>query len=120
MNFGQLGAPPCVAALSDLVQLQEKYRVEVIGIAARERARTAQEAATKLDAWLTEKLPNLNYRIGFNYTREMDKLWMESSFSVGIPTSFVVDRDGRIAFRFADATRSRFAEDSDRQLAHHR
>lgn len=28
----------------------------------------------------------------------MNKLWMKRSFSVGIPTSFVVDRDGHIAF----------------------
>ncbi|WP_333938050.1 TlpA family protein disulfide reductase [Bradyrhizobium sp. CCBAU 53380] len=47
---------------------------------------------------MTEKLPKLNCQIGFNYTGEMDKLLIHSSFSVGIPTSFVVDRDGRIAF----------------------
>ncbi|MDA9463085.1 TlpA disulfide reductase family protein [Bradyrhizobium sp. CCBAU 53415] len=101
VEFWATWCAPCVAALSDLAQLQEKYRdsgVEVLGIAARERAQTAEEARSKLDAWLTEKLPNLNYRVGFDYTREMDKLWMDSSFSVGIPTSFVVDRDGHIAF----------------------
>ncbi|WP_439360566.1 TlpA disulfide reductase family protein [Bradyrhizobium sp. DASA03007] len=101
VEFWATWCAPCVAALSDLVQLQEKYRdsgVEVLAIAARERAQTAEEARSKLDAWLTEKLPNLNYRVGFDHTREMDKLWMDSSFSVGIPTSFVVDRDGHIAF----------------------
>ncbi|MFK4719132.1 hypothetical protein ABIE89_000232 [Bradyrhizobium niftali] len=47
---------------------------------------------------MTEKLPNLNDRVGLDYTREMDKLWMDSSFSVGSPISFVIDRDGHIAF----------------------
>ncbi|MFK4492439.1 thiol-disulfide isomerase/thioredoxin [Bradyrhizobium sp. USDA 336] len=101
VEFWATWCAPCVAALSDLVQLQEKYRdsgVEVLGIAACERAQTAEEGRNKLDAWLTKKLPKLNYRVGFDYTREMDKLWMDSSFSVGIPTSFVVDRDGHIAF----------------------
>ncbi|MGY3611171.1 MULTISPECIES: TlpA disulfide reductase family protein [unclassified Bradyrhizobium] len=101
VEFFATWCAPCVAALSHLVQLQEKYRdsgVEALGIAARERAQTADEARSKLDAWLTEKLPNLNCRIGFDYTREMNKLWMDPSFSVGIPTSFVVDRDGHIAF----------------------
>ncbi|MCA1363387.1 TlpA family protein disulfide reductase [Bradyrhizobium sp. IC3069] len=101
VEFWATWCAPCVAALSDLVQLQEKYRdsgVEVVAIAAGERAQTAEEARSKLDAWLIEKLPNLNYRVGLDYTREMDKLWMDSSFSVGIPTSFVVDRDGHIAF----------------------
>uniref|UniRef100_UPI001783BEF9 TlpA family protein disulfide reductase n=1 Tax=Mesorhizobium silamurunense TaxID=499528 RepID=UPI001783BEF9 len=63
-----------------------------------EDAPTADEARTKLDAWVTEKCSNLNYRIAFDHTGEMNKLWMEPSFSVGIPASFVVDRDGHIAF----------------------
>ncbi|MBT1516377.1 TlpA family protein disulfide reductase [Bradyrhizobium sp. SRL28] len=91
----------CVAAMPHLVQLQEKYKdsgLEVLGVAAHERARTADEVRTKLDAWLTEKFSNLNYRIGFDYTGEMNKLWMDASFSGEIPTSFVVDRDGHIAF----------------------
>ncbi|WP_032936538.1 alkyl hydroperoxide reductase, partial [Mesorhizobium sp. WSM3626] len=81
--------------------LQEKYKdrgLEVVGVAASERAPTADEARTKLDAWLTENCSYLNYRIAFDFKGEMGKLWMEPSLSLGIPTSFVVDRDGAIAF----------------------
>ncbi|ESZ70086.1 TlpA disulfide reductase family protein [Mesorhizobium sp. L103C105A0] len=91
----------CVAEMLHLVQLQETYKdsgLEVVGIAADEDAPTAVEARTRLDAWLTEKCPDLNHRIAFDVTGEMKKLWREPSFSVGIPTSFVVDRDGHIAF----------------------
>ncbi|WP_349253674.1 TlpA disulfide reductase family protein [Bradyrhizobium sp. CB82] len=101
VEFWATWCPPCVAAVPGLVQLQEKYKksaVEVLGLAAHEHAETADEAREKLDAWLTENVPNLNYRIGLDYTREMGKLWLDPSSSVGIPTSFVVDRDGRIAF----------------------
>ena len=101
VEFWATWCKPCEAALSHLVQLQEKYKdsgVEVLGLAALERAQTADKAQNKLDAWLTKKLPNLNYRIGFDYTRKMEKLWLRPSHSVGIPTTFVVDRDGRIAF----------------------
>ncbi|OCK54152.1 alkyl hydroperoxide reductase [Bradyrhizobium sp. LMTR 3] len=101
VEFWATWCGPCVAAMPHLVQLQERYKdsgVEVLGVAACERARTADEARANLDAWLTEKFSNLNYRIGFDYTGNMNKLWMDPSFSVGIPTSFVVDRDGHIAF----------------------
>lgn len=92
---------PCMAAMPHLVHLQEKYKdsgLEIVGVASHERAPTADEARIELDAWLTNNVPNLNYRIALDYTGEMSKLWMESSLSCGIPTSFVVDRDGHIAF----------------------
>ncbi|MES0138984.1 TlpA family protein disulfide reductase [Mesorhizobium sp. M0016] len=101
VEFWATWCGPCVSAMPHLMQLQEKYRdsgLEVVGIAADENAPTAVEARTKLDAWLTEKCPNLKYRIAFDHTGEMNKLWTEPSFSVAIPTSFVVDRDGHIAF----------------------
>lgn len=91
----------CMAAMPHLVQLQEKYKdsgLQIVGVASHERAPTADEARIELDAWLTNNFPNLNYRIAFDYTAEMSKLWMEPSLSCGIPTSFVVDRDGYIAF----------------------
>ncbi|QPB24829.1 TlpA disulfide reductase family protein [Rhizobium sp. 007] len=101
VEFWATWCGPCVSAIPHLVQLQENYKhsgLEVIGVAASEVAPSADEARTKLNAWLTEKCSNLNYRIAFDSTGEMIKLWMEPSFSVGIPTSFVVDRDGHIAF----------------------
>ncbi|MER9526360.1 TlpA family protein disulfide reductase [Mesorhizobium sp. M0292] len=91
----------CAAEMLELMQLQEKYKdsgLEVLGIAADEEAATAVEARTKLDAWLAEKCPDLNHRIAFDFTGEMKKLWREPSFWFGVPTSFVVDRDGCIAF----------------------
>ncbi|WP_192360065.1 TlpA disulfide reductase family protein [Mesorhizobium mediterraneum] len=101
VEFWATWCGPCVAAMPHLVQLQEKYKdsgLEVVGVAADEDAPTADEARTKLDAWLSEKCSNLNYRIAFDHTGEMNKLWREPSFSIGIPASFVVDRDGHIAF----------------------
>ncbi|MER9770331.1 TlpA family protein disulfide reductase [Mesorhizobium sp. M0189] len=101
VEFWATSCGPCVTAMPHLVQLQEKYKdsgLEVVGVAASENAPTANEARTRLDAWLTEKCSNLNFRIAFDSTGEMDKLWMEPSLSFGIPTSFVIDRDGHIAF----------------------
>ncbi len=83
------------------MQLQETYKdsgLEIVGVAASEHAPTAEEARTEVEAWLADKFPNLNYRIAFDHTGEMNELWMTASLSFGIPTAFVVDRDGHIAF----------------------
>ncbi|WP_027156030.1 TlpA disulfide reductase family protein [Mesorhizobium sp. WSM2561] len=101
VEFWATWCGPCVSAMPHLAELQEKYKdrgLEVVGVAASEHAPTADEARTKLDAWLTENCSYLNYRIAFDFTGEMGKLWMEPSLSLRIPTSFVVDRDGAIAF----------------------
>lgn len=101
VDFWATWCGPCVSAMPELMQLQEKYRdsgVEVVAVAADEEAATADEVRAYLDTWLTEKFPMLNFRVGIDCTGEMKKLWMEPSFSFGIPSSFVVDRDSRIAF----------------------
>ncbi|WP_035969176.1 TlpA disulfide reductase family protein, partial [Bradyrhizobium sp. WSM1417] len=101
VEFWASWCAPCEEAMPHLIELQAKYKDEglaVVGVAANEKAATADEARAKLDAWLTEKFSNLNYRIGFDSTRAMNKLWMDASSSLAIPRSFVVDRDGHIAF----------------------
>ncbi|RVG48091.1 TlpA family protein disulfide reductase [Sinorhizobium meliloti] len=90
----------CVGAMPGLIELQESYKdsgVEVVAVAADERAASADEARTKLDAWLAQ-FPKLNFPVGLDDTGAMDTLWMKPSFSVGIPQAFVIDRDGYIAF----------------------
>ncbi|MET4090982.1 thiol-disulfide isomerase/thioredoxin [Bradyrhizobium sp. S3.5.5] len=101
VEFWSTSCGPCVRAIPHLIELQSEYKdegLEVVGIAASEEAPTPDQARTKLDAWLTEKVSNLNYRIGFDSTGEMNKLWMDASSSLGVPTFFIVDRDGHIAF----------------------
>lgn len=101
VDFFATRCPSCVKAMPDLMQLQEKYRdsgLEVVVVAISEQAATADEAQANLDAWLTEKFPELNFRIGIDFTGDMGRLWMKPSLSFRIPTSFVVDGDSHIAF----------------------
>ncbi|RVG33205.1 TlpA family protein disulfide reductase [Sinorhizobium meliloti] len=91
---------PCVGAMLNLIELQETYKdsgVEVVAVAAHERAASSDEARGKLEAWLA-KFPELNFPVAFDDTGAMDTLWMKPSFSIGIPRVFVIDRDGYIAF----------------------
>ncbi|MCM5692532.1 TlpA family protein disulfide reductase [Sinorhizobium meliloti] len=100
LEFCGTSCDGCEGAMLNLIELQESYKdsgVEVVAVAAHERAAFADEARGKLDAWLA-KFPTLNFPVGFDDTGAMDTLWMEPSFSVEIPQAFVIDRDGYIAF----------------------
>nr|P14312.2 RecName: Full=Protein FixW [Rhizobium leguminosarum]CAA34528.1 unnamed protein product [Rhizobium leguminosarum] len=91
----------CAPELSDLAKLHKKFidtRVEFIGIAASEEAATADDARAQVDASITKSLPNTNIRMGFDHSGEMDEDWLKASLSFHVPKTFVVDRDGSIAF----------------------
>ncbi|MBX5020942.1 TlpA family protein disulfide reductase [Rhizobium lentis] len=101
LEFVSTTCSGCGPALARLAQLQEEYGgigVEVIGVAANERAASADEARVQVDAWVTKWLPNTNIRIGFDYSGEMDKHWIIASQTFHVPQAYVVDRAGSIAF----------------------
>ncbi|MQV97046.1 redoxin domain-containing protein [Sinorhizobium medicae] len=100
LEFCGTSCDSCVGAMRDLIELKETYKgsgVEVVAVAAHERAASADEARSNLVAWLAQ-FPQLNFPVGFDDTGAMDTLWMEPSFSIVIPRVFVIDRDGYIAF----------------------
>ncbi|MCA1510373.1 UbiA family prenyltransferase [Bradyrhizobium sp. NBAIM01] len=91
----------CLEAIPHLMELQEKHKeegLEVIGVATCERGSTPEEDGGKLNAWLTNMFPNLNYRVALDATGETNKLWTSDSSSLTVPISFVVDRGGHIAY----------------------
>ncbi|MBY5735498.1 TlpA family protein disulfide reductase [Rhizobium leguminosarum] len=101
LDFLSTTCERCGPSLSHLAQLQERHSnigVEVIAVASREEAATADEARAEVDAWLTKWLPNSNIRIAFDHSGEMNEHWMDASLSLCVPQAFVVDRDRNIAF----------------------
>ncbi|ANP91141.1 MULTISPECIES: TlpA disulfide reductase family protein [Rhizobium] len=91
----------CGPELSDLAKLHKKFSdtgVECIGIAASEKAATDDDARAQVDASITKSLPNTNIRMGFDHSGEIDEDWLKASLSFHVPKTFVVDRDGSIAY----------------------
>lgn len=76
VDFWATWCGPCVSAMPELMQLQEKYRdsgVEVVAVAADEEAATADGVQACLVAWLTENSP-LNFRFGLDCTGLLNDL----------------------------------------------
>ncbi|MEH7876178.1 hypothetical protein V7799_00105 [Rhizobium laguerreae] len=86
-------------AQSDAAAAQIKTSgLEVIGVAACESAATADEARRHVGRVADRKICGFEFSDRVDSAGEMNKLWMAARFELGIPTSFVVDRIGHIAF----------------------
>ncbi len=102
VEFWATWCPPCVRAIPHLSELQARHpEVVVIGVAGSER-RPAQgqpdTRAEKLTSFIEDQGDKMAYRVAFDSDRSMPRAWMEPAGRDGIPCSFIVDREGRIAW----------------------
>jgi len=107
VNFWATWCPPCRAEIPDLVALQEKYRgkVQVIGVSEDEES---TEVVRKFAAQY-----KMNYPIVMT-TPEIRKVFPGVS---ALPTSFIVDTEGRIMQRHVGMLNARITEAETRSLA---
>ena len=88
VNFLATWCAPCRAEIPDLITLQEKYRdqVQIIGVSQDEDPPAVQRFADQF---------HINYPIVMS-TPELEKTF---SGVYALPTSFVIDREGRVVQR---------------------
>jgi len=107
INFWATWCPPCRAEIPDLVKLQEKYKdqLQIIGV-SQDEAPPATVAKFAADH-------QMNYPIVMS-TPEIEQLFTSIH---ALPTSFVIDRDGRIAQRHVGMLNASLTETETRVLA---
>jgi thiol-disulfide isomerase/thioredoxin len=107
VNFWATWCPPCREEIPDLIALQSKYKdqLQIIGVSQDEApaSMVAQFAAEH----------------GMNYPIVMDSPDFERTFTNihALPTSFIIDRDGRIAQRHVGMLNASLTETETRVLA---
>jgi cytochrome c biogenesis protein CcmG/thiol:disulfide interchange protein DsbE len=106
INFWATWCPPCEAEIPDLIALQNKYRdqLQIIGIS---------EDATPdvVKRFVAEH--NINYPIVMA-TPDVERAFPGVS---GLPTTFMLDRDGRIVSRHVGLLNAHVTEQETRALA---
>ena len=107
VNFWATWCPPCRAEIPDLVKLQDKYRdtLQIIGVSEDEAPpETVKRFADE---------HHINYPIVMT-TRELQKLFPGVQ---ALPTSFIVDREGRLVQKHVGMLSPQLTELEARALA---
>lgn len=97
VEFWATWCKPCIAGMPHLSELARKYKkdVSVIGVSIKERKETTLANIEKFVAGMGDKM---DYNVAIESGTAMGDNWMTAYGERGIPFSFVVDKEGRIAW----------------------
>src|SRR5438034_9788002 len=97
VEFWATWCGPCVVMMPHLGDLQEELGpkgVTVIGFTAKDPGNTAE----KVVQFVGKRGDKLGYTIAYADDRETYEAYMKAAGQSGIPCSYVIGRDGKIAF----------------------
>ncbi len=97
VEFWATWCGPCIVIMPHMAELQAEYRnkgVTFIGFTAKD----PNNSEEKVVEFVKKRGPKLGYTFAYADDRETNTAWMTASGQRGIPCSFVVDRDSRIAY----------------------
>lgn len=105
IDFWATWCVPCIAGMPHLSQLQEKYKnrgLEVIGITSNDPYGNTSE---KIAEFVKDREPIMKYNIALVPQSSKEKLtgifvhpWMQRAGTMNLPTVFLIDKDGKIAY----------------------
>ncbi len=97
LEFWATWCGPCVHAIPHLTQMQQKYAdqgVVTVGVTSKD----PDNALDKVEEFVKKQGAKMHYAIAFDETEKASKAYMEASGQMGIPTAFVIDKEGRVAW----------------------
>ena len=97
VEFWATWCGPCAASAPHLTKLQQQYAdqgVIIVGVTKHDENNTLE----KVREYVAQHSDRMGFRIAFDKEGDSSKAFMEAADQRGIPTVFVVDKTGRIAW----------------------
>jgi thiol-disulfide isomerase/thioredoxin len=91
IEFWGTACGPCIKCMPHLSDLQKQHKDVVLACLCNEMEKGVRDFVAKNDK-------NMDFRVGWDEKGRMWAAWMEAASLEGIPTAFVVDAKGKIAW----------------------
>jgi len=102
VEFWATWCGPCIMGMPHLSEVQREYKskgVTVVGVNVWEDQAYTPETIDKVTKFVEGKGDTMDYTVVYDGgAKAMDTAWMQASGSRGIPTAFVVDQKGVVAW----------------------
>jgi thiol-disulfide isomerase/thioredoxin len=97
MEFWATWCGPCIVMMPHLSELHEQYKnkgVVIVGFTSKD----PNNSEKKVDEFIKKRGPKLGYGFAYADNRDTHEAWMRAAGQNGIPCTFVVGKDGKIAY----------------------
>src|SRR5579872_1987912 len=101
VEFWATWCGPCKVSIPHLTELAKKYagKVDFIGVDSFERMADDNSCFDKVGKFVEDEGDKMDYHVAIDgHDGTMAKTWMDAAGQNGIPTAFIVGKDGKIAW----------------------
>ncbi|MEE2719625.1 MAG: redoxin family protein [Planctomycetota bacterium] len=99
MEFWATWCGPCIRGIPHLTELQKNYKdkgVTIVGTAIWQREPTQEDRVATVTGFVDQQGDKMDYTIAVDDERSMSESWMMAAGRNGIPSAFIVGKDGTV------------------------
>jgi len=101
LEFWATWCGPCIASMPHLSALQKEHqgKAVIIGVDVAEEKDYTDETLKKVEKFVKDQPDRMGYTVAYDgKSRAMEKAYMEAAGQNGLPTTFLIDKAGTIAW----------------------